>query len=861
MTFDFNLDTTIKQLYEWGRISVRTYNSLHAAGLETLGEVLDSIETPMDLLGLRNFGRKAYTEIESILNGLLRSHAALSTQTKEDRFAALGEKIVGIIADAYTTVTQGGTAVKAYLQAAYSQPSDMHELVMGDVEQMLTVVEEYTREENLEIRHSFKQFIEMVVGKMEYAQEAENDIYAEYKRKSMDLAVKMEDFTYEQVARYFLSPIASDYLEKIYQEKKEAMLSVRSKNFVNRFVPHFSDLIKYADEPLTNYRNICPGQNMMKTLRELFQFNQKFRQDFDRISRLNDDEIQTEFLKRDYPFLTSCQRLFVFEFTKANGHAPLFFLLLQFLRLSENRSNKIYCLFNGIFDGQKRTLNEIADAMSLSKERIRQIIDKKRVRGRTEKGRVEAQEMLNAIADAMSLSKERIRQIIDKKSVRGRTEKGRVSSGVEAQEIPLLNHADWDCYDDLFNLPFIYERTDEYVNMKETEHLYVDFGVFASLVELVADFRTEEIEGRTILVNNKYKDLNLTYCLDVLGSMINAKYTADTYVAVDSILSNVPESFRPQMKEIIKYVVAEIYKVEITEGDNLYLHQNFIDVSEELYEILAQKGEPMHVDDIFSAFKAKYPDYKYTEPIQIKSALYKHKHIRAVGKTSCYALDSWEGVYFGSIRDLLVDLLNDSDVPLHIDVLYDGVSEYYPNTTKSSVAATMEDGDLHRFVEFEGDYFGLTSKEYSAEYVVATSVQRYRFDERFRMLKDFVSAYHRFPSYNGSEQEASLMRWLYNVTSGILTMTNEQKAQLDEALRAYDEQGIPRSATEAEFLLKCQDVKDYIRQNYTLPSNSKAPELYAWLRRSRDNYDSYTDKRRGYMTDLLNYILSLGFSI
>ena len=858
---EFNLDTTIKELHEHGIISVRTFNCLHAANYETLGIILKNIETPEDLLKLPKFGRKSYTEINTILNQMIREHKAVVPEQREAEFVALGEKIIKIITDVYSEVTVGDSEVKAYLQAAYPLPCDMHFLVMGEVEDMLTVVEGYSREENLEIRHTYKQFIEDVLQEMENTQEALNSVYKMYKRKSMELAMRMESFTYEQISRFFLSPIARDYLEKIYQEQQESSLSVRGKNFAAKFLPHFDDLIKYADEPLTNYRNICPGQNMMKTLRELFQFNQKFRQDFDRISRLNDDEIQTEFLKRDYPFLTSRQRLFVFEFTKANGHAPLFFLLLQFLRLSENRSNKIYCLFNGIFDGQKRTLNEIADAMSLSKERIRQIIDKKRVRGRTEKGRVEAQEMLNAIADAMSLSKERIRQIIDKKSVRGRTEKGRVSSGVEAQEIPLLNHADWDCYDDLFNLPFIYERTDEYVNMKETEHLYVDFGVFASLVELVADFRTEEIEGRTILVNNKYKDLNLTYCLDVLGSMINAKYTADTYVAVDSILSNVPESFRPQMKEIIKYVVAEIYKVEITEGDNLYLHQNFIDVSEELYEILAQKGEPMHVDDIFSAFKAKYPDYKYTEPIQIKSALYKHKHIRAVGKTSCYALDSWEGVYFGSIRDLLVDLLSASDVPLHIDTLYDGVAEYYPNTTKTSVAATMEDEDLQRFIEFEGGYFGLTSKEYSSEYVVATTVQRYRFEERFQMFQDFVTAYHRFPSYNGSEQEASLMRWLYNVTNGILTMTDEQKAQLDEMLLEYDKQGIPRSATEAEFLLKCQDVKDYIRQHHTLPTNREAPELYAWLRRSRDNYDSYTDKRRQYMTDLLNYVLSFGFSI
>ena len=205
--------------------------------------------------------------------------------------------------------------------------------------------------------------------------------------------------------------------------------------------------------------------------------------------------------------------------------------------------------------------------------------------------------------------------------------------------------------------------------------------------------------------------------------------------------------------------------------------------------------------------------------------------------------------------------MNASDVPLHIDNLYDGVTEHYPNTTKASVATTMEDENLQRFIEFEGGYFGLTAKSYPDEYVEATSVQRYRFEERFQMFKDFIDTYHRFPGYNGSNQESSLMRWYYNVTTGILLITDEQKKMLDDIVKHYDELGYPRSATENEFLIKCQDVKDYIRRNHMLPTNSDAPELYTWLRRSRDNYDSFTDKRRQYMTDLLNYILSFGFSI
>lgn len=813
MALELNLDTTIKELYEWGRISVRTYNSLHAAGLDTLGEVIDSVETPMGLLSLRNFGRKAYTEIEPILNIMIRGNVAQAPQTKDNRLAALGEKIAEIVTEAYNTVTQGDMPVKGYLRATYPHPYDMHKLVMGDVENMLTIVGEYTREENLEIRHSFKRFIEIVVGKMEYAQETESDysviIYTQYKRMSMRLAVKMEDFGYEQTARYFLSPIARDYLEKTYQKQVAKDLGVRSRNFAAKFLPHFSDLIRYADEPLANYRNICPGQNMMKTLTEIFQFNQKFKSEFDWVSRLTDDEIQTEILKSEYPYLSCRQRQFVSDFIKENGHAPLLFLMLQYLRLSENRSNKIYCLYYGIFDGRQRTLNEIADAINLSRERVRQI----------------------------------------------------VFGTIEVQETALVNNEGWESYKNLFEQPFIYEKTAEYAILREAEHLPDCFVLFASLVCLVAEFEIEDVKDHTILVNKKHNDLKIKDCLNTLSSIINAKYAADTYVPIDNVLLTVSPEFREAMRELITYIAANIYKVQITADGQLFLPQNYIDISEELYDILAKKGEPMHVEEIFLEFKRRYPEHKYTEPMQIKSSLYKHKHIRAVGKTSCYALDSWEGVYFGSIRDLLVDMLSASDVPLHIDTLYDGVAEYYPNTSRASVAATMEDEDLQRFVEFEGGYFGLTSKDYSSEYVVATTVQHYRFEERLQMFQDFVTAYHRFPSYNGSEQEASLIRWLYNVTNGILTMTDEQKAQLDETLLEYDRQGFPRSATEAEFLLKCQDVKDYIRQNHTLPTKSKAPELYAWLRRSRDNYDSYTDKRRQYMTDLLNYILSLGFSI
>lgn len=804
-----NLDTTIKELYDWGQISVRTLNCLHEVGMETIGEVLNNIETPKDLLSIRKFGRKSYTEIEPILNKMIQIYVKPSSQTKEECFNALGERLVQIITDSYNVVTVGDSKVKDYLKAVYPQPCDFHFLITGDLENMLAVVEDFSKEENLAIRHSYKQFIEISMAEMESAQLAEMAIYAEYKRKNMDFAMRMENFSYEQVAKYFLSPIANKYLEKKYQEQVELRLSVRSKNFVHKFIPHFSDLIKYAEEPLASYSRMCPGQNMTKTLTEIFQFNQDFRREFDRASKLADDEIKTEYIKIDYPFLVRSQRQNVIDFINENGHAPLLFLMFHYLRLSENKSNKFYCLLHGIFDGKKRTLNEIADALKLSRERCRQIE--------------------NGI--------------------------------IEAEESALAKNEDWIFYKKQFEVPFICEKTEVFFMLKDAESLPGDFEVFASIVSLVSDLKAENIMGHTILINKDFASLGFIKCHDKLKSIIDAKYSSDTYITIDSILLSVPEPLRPQMKELIKYVAEDIYNLQITDNGSLYLPQNYIDISEELYDILYRKGKPMHVEDIFNEFKRRYPDHKYSAPQQIKSFMYKHKHIKAVGKTSCYALDSWEGIYFGNIRSLLVDLLSVSDVPLHIDILYDSVTKHFQNTTKASIAATMVDEDLHRFVEFEGSYFGLTSKNYPNEYVVASTVKRYGFEERFLMFKDFVETYHRFPGNNGSVHESTLTNWYYHVTKGELTMTDEQKRLFDDAVKYYDGLGYPRSTKEHEFLIKCQDVKDYISQYHTLPTNGKAPELYTWLRRSIGNYDSYIDKRRLYMTDLLKYIRSLGFSL
>ena len=70
---------------------------------------------------------------------------------------------------------------------------------------------------------------------------------------------------------------------------------------------------------------------------------------------------------------------------------------------------------------------------------------------------------------------------------------------------------------------------------------------------------------------------------------------------------------------------------------------------------------------------------------------------------------------------------------------------------------------------------------------------------------------------------------------------------------------IPRNATEYTFRENCQAYKAYFDTFHTQPTPSKAPELHSWMARSKAHLNSYTDHRKKYLTDLLNYLQPIDF--
>ena len=827
-----NLDTTINALYKNGLISVRTINCLRYAGMNTMEDVLNYAEDPEELLKLKNFGRKSYTEIEPLIRNVRQEHGVPSPQTANEMFEMVGETIGQMLREAYDSLFGEETEMTRYFKSVFPSVVELHSLLVTDDETLTKVREGFSMQENVEYRRVIVTYLDNAINRMVDGKRADNDTYATYKERHAELARKVEVFSYPEKVEYFMSAGAREFFKTHYDKMREK-LSVRARNFLDHFAPNFQDLVPYFEAPLTDYKNLCPGQNMKHTLTEIFNFNQELKTEFDRYWQMSSDEVLLAMLNHSYPFLSSLERKFVCEHAKVYGVHPLFYLLYNYMRLSDVKNNKVFSLLYGIFDGQERTLNELAEAMSLTRERIRQIVSKK----------------------------------------------------LEVHDNDLIKNDGWKSYDDLLTLPFITEETNEYQHLKEREHLRFDFRVFARLMQLLGDrdfeinvksnnrsigllrfaaqYETEIVGNVAVSINRrKMPCIKVKDCIESLNQLVSSRYTNDTRIDVATSLGTMSNEEKADATKLMAYLAKEGLGLEVDEDNRVLVQKNHIDVAEDLYTILARKGEPMSVDELFVAFKEMYPDHKYTESAQIRSWLFRHPNIKPIGNTSRYGLDSWENVFFGTIRDLLAKLLEESDEPMHIEQLFEAVVEHYPNTKAQSLHWSMADDTLGRFVHFNDDYFGLRSKEYDESFEEYNAErQRFRFDERFADFRKFVEEYNRYPVSNNGERESSLYRWMYNAQNGVLDISDEQKQQLTDAMKTDEQEYIPRNATESEFRNKCQDYKAYINSHYALPSVSTEPELYSWMIRSKANYNSYVDHRRKYLTDLFNYVLSLGFSI
>ena len=586
-------------------------------------------------------------------------------------------------------------------------------------------------------------------------------------------------------------------------------LSVRAQNVIKSEIPYFGDAIIISllySERYKYFRN-CGRQ----TWEEIKLFAIKFCNEIRTITSAPFDELRLLIALNKISYAQGRGDLFISKFYRDNGYLPMFYILASYLVNSDNRAEKLYRAAYGILCSPLH-MRDIAKQYGLTYERVRQII---------------------------------------------------ASAKVEYKNLILLTN--WQTY-----------RIEDYLYLSSISPLYHDVQVCEDLEELSIEgfgYLCKLLYPFTHIIvkdNHYFFAQRLLNCFDIKSALTDIENTLSKKVAkdteipitifVDSYWINAP-SFEPiEVIKMLCEIISDNFEVKIDDNYRITIFQNTIDVSSELHDIINANGDSMNIDDIFVAFKEKYPEHKYSEASQLRPYLAKDERICPIGKTSCYTLLKWD-TFTGTLKDLIYNTLLDSEVPLTAEDICEIIHETY-DTSPKSIRSTVVSDKSGKFIFFKKGYIGVNTKEYSSVYEslkFADRRHRQSFEDSLSEYEEYLRTHHHMPLSTGTEDEQFLYRWYNNVVNRCMTITLEREVAFNAMVARNADYMV--NGTEYSFYRRCDEYKAFLNENMELPTMETDTVLYRWFHNNIKIYMEFDDRRKGYFEDLLEFIQSYGFFV
>ena len=823
-------DTKIELLQHAGLLTWQAYNALYKIGIRTIGEITEWKKKRF--LNQIHFSQGELKDINSLLKSIKSGYIYIAQRYQSPNYlsANIPPSITSSLKypnEVNSLNVDYNTFTRAYVFKAYNNISQlrgdaidlvrelfpnaqsMGDAILNESYDVLTVHRDLGMTGNVELRELIQHYLKVM---RKYILQAKY-----YEQRILDTVENLINILEKSINTFDFDVLVNDFIsarQRIdlfnYFDTLTSSLSVEARAIQLMYMPNLSDAFKLFGIPEFLIAEKCSLSLDHPALHEVWNMIQNIEDALGEEIYSGADVKLQAFIFINFSWLSAAGRRFVFRFHYDYNTFPLFYIIWQMILRSSERELDIYALANGIRDGQRHKLEDIAVQKMLTRERARQLL---------EKGKREASEKVKRLFN-------------------------------------------WSDYKSLLDSNLITALSPKYRMIQEDEKLPQDFGVFCSLLTIVGDFEVISIGEKLVAVNKRLRPyVYVKHIKNQLIKLSQKRHCEDSVFALQSMVADVPEELRDDAFKIICQVAQVYSDIPFDENWKVAFKQNYIDIPQEIFKILEAYGKPMSLEAIFEQFKRKYPDHKYSEPEQLRMTISKHGHIKSIGMTSTYGLDTWKHVFYGNIRDLLRQTLKASSYPIHIDKLTAIVKKYFPTTNAKSISSSMTQETAKELVAFKGGFFGLSSKKYSSKYRPAEPERRYTFNERLKMLTEFIATYHRFPYTSGGNLEQSLQRWLYNVENNQLEFTKSQKNKLETALQPFRDSHFPENETEERFLENCEQYKDHIEKEYELPTRSTNIELYDWMKRAKESYNSYIDNRRYYLTQLFNYIQSLGFDL
>lgn len=623
----------------------------------------------------------------------------------------------------------------------------------------------------------------------------------------------------------YLNDTQKEIFEKIFNRYIEDC-SVRTRNRLNT-IGFENFVIEYLFTPNNTLLNI-EGFGK-KSLQEAADLKNKMKEELTKLIHSSEEEFSK--LHLFYQKGDIILNDFVSNFYNDNNHLPMFWILEQELLLNENRSIQILVNSFPIFrDCQVQTLDEIAKKNNLTRERVRQIRN-------------------NIFNKALKITDE----IIEYKN----------NNDALTKYFRLLqNRDDWG-----YILEFLQEK--EIINQKsfeiqkclKNEHCNLSFEfalqligyLFLDTFSLFGGFEIsnkDRVWENTFLIRKEYTDIfdfekvKEEFSQIVIDSTSDCLLDLNNYIATSQCWKQFNFDKKDEITSIVKDILLYEFGLysENIDGNQIKIpaskKRNLSDV---VYEILQTKGEPMHLEDIFIQYKKIMPEHKYTQENnanKLRPYLQKHPDIAPIKRSSTYMLKEWKHIRSGHIRDAIREFLSEQKLPQTVDAIFEYVLQYFPETNSKSVSSSMSSHD--DFIKFQNGLFGLSKKEYPADYkIIDSDGERKTFEQRLTDLEKFIVENDHFPfSSSEDQEEEALNRWWNRVIKGKQIINQKQKVEVDRIKATYASFETDKNAYEWD--LNYNKLKMFILENKRVPFAKGGEKfLYGWLRRAKNDFSNY----------------------
>ena len=234
-------------------------------------------------------------------------------------------------------------------------------------------------------------------------------------------------------------------------------------------------------------------------------------------------------------------------------------------------------------------------------------------------------------------------------------------------------------------------------------------------------------------------------------------------------------------------IISQIIENEIGFSliDNEYIDiEPKFDTTKLIIQIFERSGKAMSVQEVTDEYNKLVTD-GFVEPDLMKTRLSRMNGVNSIGKTGKYALPYLEDTYFGTIRDLAVEVIDEYNQPVSLNILMNRIYQFFPESNLRSVDSLLRQSQTRYTFFVQGNRYYCSQDDRDSIYETIAELNPTSETDRLSSMKSFLMGKHRFPLRKGNIQEASLREWIHSVLSGEIILSPESKEEFNHILRNY----------------------------------------------------------------------------